>query len=43
MGVIEIQVAGLGWIGWIIVFAAIFFLKDIIFKKDKDEQESGKK
>ena len=29
------QQAGLGLIGWIIVFAAFYFLKDVIFKKDK--------
>ena len=29
------QHAGLGLIGWIIVFAAFYFLKDVVFKKDK--------
>ncbi|MDF0720450.1 hypothetical protein P0M11_10625 [Kaistella sp. PBT33-4] len=29
------QQAGLGLIGWIIVFAAFYFLKDVVFKKDK--------
>lgn len=29
------QQAGLGLIGWLIVFAAFYFLKDVVFKKDK--------
>lgn len=36
------QQAGLGLIGWIIVFAAIFFLKDIFFKKDKKNDNQKK-
>lgn len=32
---IQQQQAGLGLIGWIIVFAAFYFLKDVVFKKDK--------
>lgn len=27
------QQAGLGLIGWIIVFAAFYFLKDVVLKK----------
>lgn len=29
------QQAGLGLIGWLVVFAAFYFLKDVVFKKDK--------
>lgn len=38
------QQAGLGLIGWIIVFAAFYFLKDVVFKKDKpnDKDEQPK-
>lgn len=32
---IQQQQAGLGLIGWIIVFAAFYFLKDVVIKKDK--------
>lgn len=29
------QQAGLGLIGWALVFVAFYFLKDVVFKKDK--------
>jgi hypothetical protein len=32
---IQQQQAGLGLIGWFVVFVAFYFLKDVIFKKDK--------
>ncbi|MES2852261.1 MAG: hypothetical protein V4698_05060 [Bacteroidota bacterium] len=31
------QQAGLGLIGWFVVFAAFYFLKDVVFKKDKPD------
>ena len=34
------QQAGLGIIGWIIVFAAFYFLKDVLFKKDKPNDKN---
>ena len=34
------QQAGLGLIGWIIVFAAFYFLKDVVFKKDKPNDKN---
>jgi hypothetical protein len=36
---IEQQQAGLGLIGWIVVFAAFYFLKDLVFKKDKQNDK----
>lgn len=39
MELIETQQAGLGLIGWIVVFAAFYFLKDVIFKKKENEKE----
>ena len=36
MEIIETQQSGLGLIVWIIVFAALYFLKDVIFKKKED-------
>ena len=35
------QQAGFGIIGWIVVFAAFYFLKDVIFKKDKDKDKNN--
>ena len=40
METIATQQAGLGLIGWIIVFAAFYFLKDIVFKKDKKDDHN---
>ncbi len=43
---IEHQQASIGLIGWIIAFAAFYFLKDVLFKKDKsnnnNEQQNNK-
>jgi len=33
--------AGLGLVGWIVVFTAFFFLKDLIFKKKKSNDDNG--
>jgi len=37
---IQQQQAGLGLIGWIVVFAAFYFLKDVVFKKDKHNDKN---
>ena len=42
MELLETQQAGLGLIGWIIVFAAFYFLKDVIFKKKENKEEDKK-
>lgn len=34
------QQASGGLIGWIIVFAAFYFLKDVLFKKDKTKDNN---
>ena len=34
------QQAGFGIIGWILFFVAFYFLKDVIFKKDKDKENN---
>ncbi len=34
------QQAGLGLIGWIVVFAAFYFLKDLVFKKNKPNDKN---
>lgn len=35
----HIQEAGLGLIGWLVVFAAIYFLKDAFGKKDNKKKD----
>jgi len=37
---IQQQQAGLGLIGWIVAFATFYFLKDLIFKKDKPKDNN---
>jgi hypothetical protein len=32
-----IQEAGLGWIGWILVFAALYFAKEMFSKNDEGD------
>ena len=41
MKLLIIQQAGFGLIGWIVIFAAFFFLKDAIFSKDKKNDDDN--